>query len=303
MKKIYALAAAAMVALGMNAQNGAPLYITGDGGFAGGEWAPETADEFNYANGEYTITIDGVSQFKISTVRGDWDAFNAAALTCNYGTENDAVVALEPGDGNIKCPSKGDWTITVAGDLSTIKLHTDGEVNPVAPEDLQLYLRGGMNDWTAPEEWALTRLEKNENGYWVYEYYCDGQIIEAGTEFKIAAAEWSDMNIGAGDDTNLPLDESFDCFRGDNPSNFVMTESFSGILYMEINFENYDGHVYLSNDDETENPYLGVGGGIADVDVENVAPVYFNLQGVRVANAENGIFIVKQGNKVAKVVK
>lgn len=33
------------------------------------------------------------------------------------------------------------------------------------------------------------------------------------------------------------------------------------------------------------------------------APVYYNLQGVRVANPENGIFIVRQGNKVMKVVK
>ena len=33
------------------------------------------------------------------------------------------------------------------------------------------------------------------------------------------------------------------------------------------------------------------------------APVeFFNLQGVRVANPENGLFIRRQGNKVEKVV-
>ena len=45
--------------------------------------------------------------------------------------------------------------------------------------------------------------------------------------------------------------------------------------------------------------------------VENVATdasangpaEYFNLQGVRVNNPENGIFICRQGNKVTKVVK
>lgn len=44
--------------------------------------------------------------------------------------------------------------------------------------------------------------------------------------------------------------------------------------------------------------------GVEDVEVvDNNAPVeYFNLQGVRVANPENGLFIVKQGNKVSKQV-
>ena len=33
---------------------------------------------------------------------------------------------------------------------------------------------------------------------------------------------------------------------------------------------------------------------------ETVAPVYYNLQGVEVANPSNGIYIVKRGAKVAK---
>ncbi len=35
---------------------------------------------------------------------------------------------------------------------------------------------------------------------------------------------------------------------------------------------------------------------------EDAAPVYYNLQGVRVANPSNGIFIVKKGNKTSKQV-
>ena len=43
--------------------------------------------------------------------------------------------------------------------------------------------------------------------------------------------------------------------------------------------------------------------GIADVAVDANAPVeYYNLQGVKVANPENGIFIKKQGAKATKVV-
>lgn len=35
---------------------------------------------------------------------------------------------------------------------------------------------------------------------------------------------------------------------------------------------------------------------------ENAAPVYYNLQGVRVANPESGLFIVVKGSKVSKVI-
>lgn len=45
-----------------------------------------------------------------------------------------------------------------------------------------------------------------------------------------------------------------------------------------------------------------VSGGIADITVDENAPVeFFNLQGVRVANPENGLYIRRQGNKATKV--
>jgi hypothetical protein len=41
---------------------------------------------------------------------------------------------------------------------------------------------------------------------------------------------------------------------------------------------------------------------ISEVEAEEVevAPVYYNLQGVQVENPSNGIYIVKRGNKVTK---
>lgn len=47
----------------------------------------------------------------------------------------------------------------------------------------------------------------------------------------------------------------------------------------------------------------GVQGVAADMDADANAPVeYYNLQGIRVANPENGLYIVKQGKKVSKQV-
>lgn len=41
--------------------------------------------------------------------------------------------------------------------------------------------------------------------------------------------------------------------------------------------------------------------GVADIDADNNVPVeYFNLQGMKVTDPENGLYIVRQGNKVSK---
>ena len=43
---------------------------------------------------------------------------------------------------------------------------------------------------------------------------------------------------------------------------------------------------------------------INEIGVDENAPAeYYNVQGMRVANPGNGLYIVKQGNKVGKVVK
>lgn len=45
------------------------------------------------------------------------------------------------------------------------------------------------------------------------------------------------------------------------------------------------------------------GAGVEDVTVENNAKaVYYNLQGVEVANPEAGLYIVRRGDKVSKVL-
>ena len=47
---------------------------------------------------------------------------------------------------------------------------------------------------------------------------------------------------------------------------------------------------------------IGTQGGVGSIVVEdtNAAPEYFNLQGIRVANPESGLYIVRRGNKVSK---
>ena len=44
--------------------------------------------------------------------------------------------------------------------------------------------------------------------------------------------------------------------------------------------------------------------GVEGIEIDENAPVeYYNLQGVRVENPANGLYIMRQGDKVVKVIK
>ncbi len=58
--------------------------------------------------------------------------------------------------------------------------------------------------------------------------------------------------------------------------------------------------VYVLAEEGFEDPNGAVEG--IEIDDVDAAPVYYNLQGVQVANPENGLYIVKRGNKVTKEV-
>ena len=77
--------------------------------------------------------------------------------------------------------------------------------------------------------------------------------------------------------------------------------------HKDVNQNNYshpvnDFRLEYFDPNYTGNSTVG-GSGVADVVIDENAPVeYYNLQGIRVAEPANGIYIVKQGNKTKKVV-
>lgn len=296
MKKIYALAAVAMMGLAANAQNGAPLYICGDG--SGLAWDPAAPAEFTYANGAYTFESETLASFKISTAMGDWDTFNASALGCGengYGEEQGVAVALVAWGDNINCPWPGNYTITVAGDLSTITLSTE---TPKPTGATRIYFRGEMNGWGAPEEWEFHLSDENNTN--VYEFTCgDDQMITAGESFKIAADPWAVLNMGNAIGSAYMLDTELDLDKvSADPANMQLEEDFNGVCFVQIE----PAMVFFSNDKESENPFLPTGA-VENISIENNEAVkYFNLQGVQVANPESGLVIVVKGGKATKVL-
>ena len=317
MKKIYALAAVACMAMAANAQNGAPLYITGDGADMD-YWTPATTSVFTYADGVYTFESKNLTSFKISTAvapvpeegaAADWATFEAGCLCVEGTIENKVPANLVAGNANINCPWLGDYTITVAGDLSTITLSTETPQPGGAPT---LYFRGDMNEWGNPDDW---KLEVVSNEELVYKFVCDDEhAVLAGQSFKIATEPWGVCNLGANPESDNPelivpstveIDALSPLFKGDNPPNLSLAENWRGVMYLKVDLTaNSAGtFVIFCADKDAENPF-GDFGAVNDITVENNSEAaYYTLQGVRVAEPANGLYIVVKDGKATKVIR
>ena len=292
MKKFYAFAAAAMAAMSMNAQ----LYVCGNGEGLG--WTPDDPMVVTEANGTYTLEVKSLVEFKISTTKGTWDEYNAGCLTCAYTADDmGKPVALVSGDGNIGAPWKGDYTLVVSLSDSTLTMTT---TTPAPEGPAKIYLRGGMNEWGSPEDWMFS--EGDAEGSYYFECK-DEHIIPANTEFKIADADWGSYNYGAGGVVTVNTKEEEE--DGDevganwnyNADNSSLAADFTGTIFVTINDpaqpKNGAFVVFFSN------YFAGVANAIVEA---NEAMEYFNLQGVRVAQPTQGIYVVRQGGKVFKAI-
>lgn len=293
MKKIYALAAAAVATLSMNAQ----MYVCGNG--EGLAWEPATPLVVEAADGVYTFSANNLVEFKISSAYGDWDAFNAGAYCAQYTREDlGKPVALAPSDGNLATPYKGDYTIVVAEDFSTITMTTTTPApDPDAAPDV--YIRGGMNGWlNAADEatmntWKFTLISKNDEAY-TYHFNCEGEtVLPAGEDFKVADADWGEVNYSAGGEAEIGEEM---VWNYNESVNTTVANDYTGTIEFVLpTTQREPAFVTFHNE---------IIAGINNVAVDNAnAPVqYFNLQGVEVANPENGIYIRRQGNKATKVL-
>ena len=282
MKKLYTLFAAAALAMSANAT----IYVCGDGNDLG--WTPEAPMVVELgANNAYTFTATNVASLKISTAFGDWDTFNSGAVCCELEPETVGTeVALVPSDGNIVLPWTGDWTFVVNADITSLTATT----TTPRPEGISIYVRGELNGWGAEDAWKFTQSTEDPT---VFTFNCTGDyIIPAGSGFKIADGSWGVYNYGPADAVQTP-DEFGTEWNYNSQTNAMFEEDFEGVIEFHLP-EVKQGPalvIFLEN------------AGISNITIDNNAPrEYFNLQGVRVANPENGLFIVRQGNKVSKVI-
>lgn len=165
-----------------------PLYIVGNSD-AIGAWAPENAVEIPNDGKKYSITLDeSVTEFKISTVKGDWATFNTGNLTPDAAITNGGTVNLNVNKdgGNIVLPWAGVWNITIADDLSTLTATTTTP-KPLTP----LYIVGNSDAIGAWDPNNAVRFTDDGTSYSI-------TLNEAATEFKISTnkGDWDTFNNG-----------------------------------------------------------------------------------------------------------
>ncbi len=247
----------------------APLYITGAN--VGGNWNPANAAEFDFDGTNYTIVLDETaSEFKISTSKGTWDEFNAGNLAVDGAVKNGVAVNLSVNkDGaNIVLPWAGEWTITVAGDLSTLTA-TTSTPNPAFPATVYMVGFNGAWDPANPLEIA------GENGVYTVE-----GVEFTNIEFKISTSkgDWDDFNAGAYDATSNPIaiGEAVALKKGDQNIKISATGTYD----VTIDLENLT--ITLTAKIEYPEVIYAIG------DIDGLG--WSTNEGVALAHTENGVY-------------
>ena len=165
-----------------------PLYIVGNTEELGA-WNTENAVEVSNDRINYSITLDeSVTEFKISTNKGDETTFNNGNLAVSRSIVNGSKINLiaDAEGGKIALPWAGVWNITIAGDLSTLTA-TTSTPRPFG----SLYIVGGSN---AIGNWDPSKAVEIGN---------DGEnytitLNAPATEFKISTNRggWSEFDAG-----------------------------------------------------------------------------------------------------------
>lgn len=136
----------------------------------------------------------------------------------------------------------------------------------------------------------IQMFEEGETGYSAFRFHTKlgGWKEDSGTHYR--PTEDKVLNVGTGTSTT---DVTTDATDDRNWK--VVTAYVNNTYYV------YDLKLDLLNNKLTIDGTKHTTG-VESISVEDsVAPVeYFNLQGVRVENPENGLYIVRQGNKVSK---
>ena len=271
-----------------------PLYITGAN--VGGNWDPANAAEFEFNGENYTITLDETaSEFKISTAKGSWDEFNAGNLTPDAAIENGKAVNLSVNKdgGNIVLPWAGVWTVTVAGDFSTLTASTETpEPAPVYPE--AIFAIGNINElnWSTSEGVAFShkadgvyegsfKVDNVDNGYGYFQFA------------TTLGADWDAVNAGTrygATENNLLVEKG---------TIYAITNNWGGgTQSWKCLAGKYSIEVDIANNTMQIIDFTGVEGITID---NNGTDVYYNLQGVKVDKPSNGVFIKVNGEKATKV--
>ena len=187
--------------------------------------------------------------------------------------------------------------------IKLIKYVTGDEPEPATTPE-QLYLNGAIVGWVEPSEANAVKfadyiLAETEKGSGIYTGEFEFEAKENNSfRFYSKLDGWDNSSIGASQDDKQNLFTFTDnVYEGEifigGKGNWQLPDDFAGKVKMTVNLN--EKNIKLEAETKQDS--------IEAIEAENAEAVYYNLQGVRVANPENGIFIKVAGNKVEKVIR
>lgn len=150
-------------------------------------------------------------------------------------------------------------------------------------------------------------------GYGCAELLADGKSISLAVGTKEVYTIKIELSEGSPTELLIEADDEKEGFAWSYP-NCAVGEKEVSIVLDGTKIEKDCAKVYVKAAAKSETPVkfasatlvveeAGSTVGIDNVAIDENAPVeYYNLQGVKVANPANGIYVVRQGNKVSKVL-
>lgn len=272
--------------------NGSPL-----------SWDFKQAVEITAADGYFTIPINWTSNIFVSPWN-DGNVWGKGVVGEGSVTEPFPTIPAEKlnqelpvefNGTNLNPPflSATPYTIKISQDLKTIDYIVEAR-------KCQLEVREGF--WGAPTLYDMTTTDGV-----TYTYTFD-EAVPAGRVFTIINKnEYTDTAWRRNGTITFNTEEGWLTAAGETESSAA--EAFVGTVTAVIpstmvTLDSGWGNKYWS---ETANAKVKFTpetqtGGIGGIDTETGAPEYFNLQGVRIDNPENGIYIERRGTAVRKVM-
>ena len=257
----------------------------------------------NGANGETTkgAGAEGFATFKIADV-----TYFVVPMSLD-GAARSAAIGVYDETGKLHATWTPEGVATGMGQMGSIAVETINEeavaiyrfipgviaakytfcVKAEEPFDgpTELYMVGHDNNWDPANPTVIAMTETAG----VYE----AVLTFANKEFKFSEVKgtWDEFNAKAiciADDATVELDQATPLYKyaGSNcKANIATGKEYKVTIDLNANT------ITISESTAVEG-----------IEIEEGEAVYYNLQGVKVANPENGVFIKVQGNKASKVL-
>ena len=232
---------------------------------------------------EFDVTVP-VGEFKIAssgwgTEYGLYD--NPPAITLDNTTATLIEVAGEAGNIPYDLPA-GSYICRFNLSTLVVEFIQQGEADY---SEWWVNIIGPFNEWADngvhPVDGISTTL--------------DLPINEEGFKVKVNSGGTTDTYYITGDETPIALDTWVQLSVDNSDGPRIYIPGANGTNYYDVKFDLKTNKIMVAT---------AAGIGNVAVDGDNASAVYYNLQGVRIENpVAGGLYIVRQGDKVTKVVK